>query len=102
MKYIKKYESLDYEIKIFKINEAGDFIYYDFLERNPNYKIEDKIKYFDYDDLYTHYHTSKSMEESLRIIIAYNKTDILGVCKFAYWEISKSKIILGKEYLKEY
>lgn len=86
MKYLKLYESFDYNIQIFK---SDDF--YQFLINNYGfeYDIKDRIKYFDYDD-FSSVFGSKEYLDSLRFIVAYNKKDILGVAKIAYYSMQES------------
>jgi len=95
MKYIKKYESnFNFNVGIFTILEAYEF-YQNFIKKNKKYKVidlKDKIHYFDYND-FDGYYASESYIKTCRLIIAYNDKDILGICKFAYWDISKNYAI---------
>jgi len=95
MKYIKKYESnFNFNIEIFTISEASDF-HQKFLEKNKKYRkinLKTKIHYFDYNDFSTMF-ASDSYKKSCRFIIAYNEKDILGICKFAYWDMSSNYAI---------
>lgn len=88
MKYIKKFENnVEYEIGIFTIDEAHS-LYRKILENNDyNYNLEKKLHYFNYNDFNTIY-ASDEFIESCRFIIAHNKNDILGICKFAYFDLS--------------
>lgn len=88
MKYIKKFENnVEYEIGIFTIDEAHS-LYRKILENNDyNYNLENKLHYFNYNDFNTIY-ASDEFIESCRFIIAHNKNDILGICKFAYFDLS--------------
>jgi hypothetical protein len=88
MKYIKKFEdNVNYEIGIFTINNAK-ILYRNILENNDyNYNLEKKLHYFSYNDFDTFY-ASDTFIKTCRFIIAYNKNDILGICKFAYFDLS--------------
>jgi len=95
MKYIKTFESeINYNVDIFTIDEAYKFFYQNFLKKkgNKDYDLKDKIHYFDYYDFNDRFSTDVH-SKSCRLIIAHNDKDILGVCKFAYWEGSKNYAI---------
>lgn len=53
-----------------------------------NISLTDKIHYFHYSDLDTFF-ASESYIEHLRFIVAYDEKDILGACKFSYYDLSK-------------
>jgi len=95
MKYIKAFESnLEYKIDIFTIDEAYTFFYQNFLKKkgNKDYNLKDKIHYFDYYDFNNRF-SNDLYSKSCKLIIAHNDKDILGICKFAYWEGSKNYAI---------
>jgi hypothetical protein len=84
MKYLKTYESyFNFNIDIFTIKEASEFYYSNFSQ----YDLKNKLHYFYYEDFSTTF-TSDSYEKSCRLIIAYTDADILGICKFANWDIT--------------
>jgi len=64
----------------------------------------DKIKYFQYEDT-TSCFCSQLHLEHLRFIVACNEKDIVGICKFAYWDLSGNYAIsylsTHKDYLNQ-
>ena len=61
----------------------------------------EKIHYFDYTDLNTLF-SSKSYIEHLRFVVAYNEKDILGICKFSYWDFTKDYAVSYTSTNKDY
>lgn len=88
MIYIKKFESTsNYDVDLFNIKDAYKLYmkYYELY--NGDYDLKDKIHYFSYDDFNTMYSSEKYIK-TCRFIIAYNNKDILGICKFAFFDMS--------------
>lgn len=103
MKHIKLFEDLlNYNVEIFTINQAKKF-YEELIEKYPEYKLKDKIHYFDYNDFYPWF-PSDRYSETCRFIIAYNDKDVLGICKFAHWDSGNhyaiSYLSTNHEYLQ--
>ena len=93
LKHIKMFESnLDYKIDIFTIDEAYNFFYKNFYKKNKDCNLKDKIHYFNYEDFNSMF-ASNLYKKTCRLIIAHNDKDILGICKFAYWEGSENYAI---------
>jgi hypothetical protein len=88
VKYLKTFESIfNFDIGIFTIKEAQK-LYQKYLEKyDYEYDLKDKIHYYDYNDFDTFY-ASDNYIKTCRFIIAYNNNDILGICKFAHFELS--------------
>lgn len=88
MKYLKTYEStFNYEIGIFTMDEASNF-YWKFVEKNEKYRdinLKNKIHYFHNFDSWS---ASDDFRKHCRFIIAYNNIDILGICQFAYYDMT--------------
>lgn len=102
MKFIKRFESnLNYKVDIFTIKESQK-LYQSYLEKyDYNYDLKDKIHYYSTDDFST-FSTSKKYLETCRFIIAYNNDDILGICKFAYFDLNKHYAISYCSTNKDY
>jgi len=103
MKYLKTYESiLNYNVDIFTIYEARDF-YRNFLKKHKfEYDLKDKIHYYSYGD-FDGMFASDNYKDTCRLIIAHNDKDILGICKFANWDLTGHYAIsycsTNKDYL---
>ena len=92
MKYIISFESLlNYNVDIFTLNQVGKF-YDKFNQNHPEYDIKSKIHYFDYSD-FNPWFASENFQETCIFIIAYNDSDILGICKFAFWDLTQTYAI---------
>jgi GNAT superfamily N-acetyltransferase len=73
-----------------------------------NYKgnsiLKEKIHYFSCENT-TSCFCSKLHLEHLRFIVAYNEKDIIGICMFAYWDLSEhyaiSYLSTHKDYLNQ-
>lgn len=103
MKHIKLFEELqNYQVEIFTLTQSKNFYQY-FIEKHPDYKMKDKIHYFEYNDFYPWFPSDK-YSETCRFIIAYNEKDVLGICKFAHWDSSNnysiSYLSTNDSYLK--
>jgi hypothetical protein len=103
------YESMtNYKVEVLTADEFNSLFHklytYDYDKHNYNVDLKDKINYFDYDDMNWSYSRTGEYQKTLRLITAYNKTDILGICKFAYWDSSKSYSVsylsTNKDYFK--
>ena len=81
MKYLKLYENLtNYKVEVLTSEEFNK-LYFKIYPRQTNLK--DKIHYFDW-----HFDSclgDKKHRDSIRLITAYNKKDILGICFIAWW-----------------
>jgi hypothetical protein len=106
MKYLKTYENVtNIKVDVLTQKELKKLINklypFDYENEENNINLEDKFHYFSYIDLNS-YNMSPEFENKLRFITAYNDNDILGIGKFAYWDISKqystSYISVNKEY----
>jgi len=106
MKYLKKYElflnKTLIKVDVLTIDELNEL--YLKLYKGKQINLKDKIQYFDYHDLNAWGGTDKHWE-TLRYITAYNDVDIIGLCKFAYWDFSESYAIsylsTNKDYLRK-
>ena len=86
MKYIKIYENINnISVKVLTADELSKLYQQIYPKGND---LKDKIHYFDWNDMNT-YFANKKFIDSLRLITAYNKKDILGICKIAYWDMDK-------------
>ena len=85
MKYLKLFESFNYNLKVFTQNEFTDFYVKNY---GYDYNLSDRIEYFSYDDL-SHIFGNDDYNKSLRFIVAYNDKDILGIAKYAYYSMQK-------------
>lgn len=103
MKYLKTFESnFNFDIGVFTIKEASK-LYQKYLDKyDYEYDLKDKIHYYSYNDFDTFY-ASDNYIKTCRFIIAYNEKDILGICKFANFQISGhysiSYLSTNKDYL---
>lgn len=94
MKHLKIYEEIsNYQVKIFTNDEFYDFLnenrdkYHIYDEKND---LKSRIKYFDWNDFSSWFpHWLKKHGETLRFIVAYNDDDILGICKFAWFDFGQ-------------
>ena len=91
------------KIEILNADEFRD-IYNNLYCNVEKFDLKDKIHYFSYRDFST-YGGGNKHQDSLRFFVAYNDKDILGVCKFAYWESSKtyavSYLSTNKDYMNQ-
>lgn len=81
MKYLKLYENLtNYKVEVLTSEEFNK-LYFKIYPRQTNLK--DKIHYFDwhFDNVFG----DKKHRDSIRLITAYNKKDILGICFITWW-----------------
>lgn len=66
--------------------------------------LNEKIKYFNCEDT-TSCFCSQLHLEHLRFIVAYTEKDIVGICKFAYWDLSgnyaMSYLSTHKDYINQ-
>jgi hypothetical protein len=82
MRYLKTFESItNYQVDVLTGREFSD-LYREIYPKGINLK--DKIHYFSWNGVDS-YGSSKH-SESIRLITAHNKKDILGICFLAYWE----------------
>ncbi len=94
MKFLKSFEDItnsDIQIKVLTEDELSNLYRKLYQKVNGGSKInlKDKIHYFDYHDL-SSWGGSEKHRNSLVFITAYNDKDILGICKFAYWDSGKN------------
>lgn len=90
MKFLKKYElfltNTNINVEVLTTDEL-----YQLKERiykNKNVALDKKIRFFDYHDL-SSWGGPPIHTKTLRYVTAYNNKDILGICKFAYWDLSQ-------------
>jgi len=91
MKILKKYESFligDIKVDVLTRKEFDKLFFKIYPDQNINLK--EKIRFFDYSDFSSGYGYDKKHEKTLRFIVAYNNKDILGICKFAFWNFSQT------------
>lgn len=97
MKFLKTFENLtNYKVEVLTADEFSKLynkLYpynYDLDENEKQFHLKDKIHYFDYGDMKrSWWGRNQIYDKTLRLITAYNDKDILGVCKFAYWDSGK-------------
>ena len=81
MRYLKTFESItNYQVDVLTGEEFSN-LYRKIYPKGINLK--DKIHYFSWNGVDS-YGSSKH-SESIRLITAHNKKDILGICFLAYW-----------------
>ena len=103
MKYLKTYENItNFSVEVLTPDQFSEL--YHKIYPSYDFNLKHKIHFFDYNDMNTG-SASKSYSESVRLITAYNSKDIIGVCKFAYWEISKhysmSYLSVNNDYFQQ-
>jgi len=92
-----------YSVKVLTAEELRDLYQKTYCHSKVN--LEKKIEYFHCDDFHPSFFSDKKHEDTLRFTVVYNEKDILGICKFAWWECpgnySISYLSTNKDYLKQ-
>lgn len=92
-----------HSVKVLKAEELRDL--YQKLYYNSKIDLEKQIKYFYCNDFHSYWNGNKKHEDTLRFVVVYNEKDILGICKFAWYEcpetFSVSYLSTNKSYLKQ-
>jgi len=101
MKYIKYFENIeDMKVEVLT-SDQFEKLYFKIYPNQVD--LSSIIKYFDWNNLSSIFSTPKH-SESIRLITAYNDKDILGICFFAWWELSNqysiSYVSTNKNYLR--
>lgn len=96
----------NYKIEIFTIDEFADFFYNHFAppeiyHDTTVYDLKAKFEYFDWDD-FSPMWAPKKYIDACRFIVAYNHKDILGICKFSYYEFDKHYAVSYTSTNKDY
>lgn len=104
MKYIKTYEdNFNYKVDIFTVEQAQKFWRKFYKKKNYNYSLLDKIRYYSHSDFHPYIPLAgDEYMKHCRIFIAHNNDDILGMAKFAWWNIQNhfaiSYVSTNKDY----
>lgn len=96
---MKKYENISNNYSEVLTSNQLNSLYKRLYPKNTNLK--DKIHYFDSNDLYPMF-ANQVYTNSLRFIVAYNKRDILGICKIAYYSMNEHYAISYLSVHKDY
>jgi GNAT superfamily N-acetyltransferase len=82
-------QKFKYEIKVFKLKEINNL-----FSKYINQNIVGDIHYFSYSDCSTCF-CSDTYIESCKYVVAYNKKQILGICKIAVFELSNKYVSIS-------
>jgi hypothetical protein len=92
MIYLKTFENVtNYKVEVLTSDEFSDLytkLYPFNYDSDKQFNLKDKIEYFNYNDIGRSW-SNEIYDKTLRLITAYNDKDILGICHFAYYDLSK-------------
>lgn len=77
------------KVDVLKAEEFRKIVLDRYQRKNRTENLKDLIHYFNYSDFDT-YLSPKTYLDTLRFVVAYNDTDVMGVAKFAFYEMSKN------------